>query len=107
MTDFEKLLEGGCSVDTLIYISDDIDEVEGCVLSALVTHKADNESDNTELWYSSEIDLDELLEITGMDKEDLFEALNSLEEKGYIVGNEESGNIQVSLKSSTLNSKFY
>ena len=98
MTDFKKLLEHGCLVETHIKYKAHLNENQYAVLSILTTHPKENNSDNFDIPSSYYMDLETLVELTLLNEEEVLEALNNLEEKEYIEESKTSEKIIVYLK---------
>jgi len=98
MTDFKKLLEHGCLVETHIKYKDHLNENQYAVLSILTAHPKENDYDNSNSSSSYYMDMETLVELTLLNEAEVLEALNSLEEKGYIEESKAPEKIIVYLK---------
>ena len=105
MTDFKKLLENGCLVETHIKYTDHLNDNEYAVLSILTTHPEENDSDNFDISSSYYVDMETVVLSTLLNEAEVLEALNCLEEKGYIEESKAPEKIIVYLKAFDCNSK--
>lgn len=98
MTDFKKLLKNGCMVETHVNYTNHLTENESTVLSILTTHPAGYEFDTFDFTSNYEINLETLVSLTELSQKGLIQALEGLEEKGHIEGDEDLEEIVVYLK---------
>lgn len=106
MTDFKKLLENGCMIENYITCTNHLTENESSVLSILITHPAETDYDNFNFSFCYDLNMETLVELAELNEEELIEALNRLEEKGYIEAVEDSEQIIVYLKPYDSNTKL-